>query len=82
MHNYVLRKMVLMHNHEHQNLIGQSVPIHVIHEWVQEVLKKWNITAMHSTEFIGSSNYMNSNWQKTNLNVNGNTVVSIYVEEW
>lgn len=79
---YILRKTVLMRNHEHPNVIGKTVPLDDIHSWIQTILSGWSISAMHTTEWLGKTRYMDSDWQQTNLKVNGKTVVSIYVEEW
>lgn len=82
MTEYVLRKLVFMKHHKHDNVVGQVVPIDEIHQWVQQTLDKWNVSPMHSVKFLGSTLFFGSHWQQTNLKVGNDTVVSIYVEEW
>ncbi len=82
MSEYIIRKTVLIKHRDHDNIVGEVVPIADIQQWVQKTLEKWKFTAMHSTEYIGKQTFLKSNWQQTNLIVNGEPIVSIYVEEW
>lgn len=78
-----MKRLVRMVNHVTEECKMISTKEDVIHTWVDEILKRWDVTPMHSTEYVGTDIYANSNWFRINLvSVDKQILVSVWVEEY
>jgi len=78
-----MRKLVRMQNYTSNEMKGISLKQDGIHQWVNDMLKQWNITPMHSTEYVGSEIYAETKWFRIDLiGVDKTILVSVWVEEY
>jgi hypothetical protein len=78
-----MRRLVRMVNHATDECKMISTREDAIYKWVDDILKRWNVTPMHSTEYVGTDIYANSNWFRINLvGVDKQILVSVWVEEY
>ena len=83
MSDYVMRKLVRMQNYSRNEMKMVSMLEDKIHQWVDDMLKRWEITPMHSTEYIGSEIYAETKWFRIDLiGVDKTVLVSVWVEEY